>query len=124
MECMLSMSVFGHLRHLWIGEDGLKGDEIVGCFIFCYLLVMSTSSIHPSRLVPRQTWRPTGFTKIYSGDSNPPARARVSGARFGLPPFYMVDPFSDIPFLADFQEPSISLHWYLHNETSPDFVYR
>ena len=33
MECMLSMPVFGHLRRHRIGEDSLKGDDIVGCFI-------------------------------------------------------------------------------------------
>ena len=56
----LSMSVFGHLRRLWIGEDSLKGDDIVGCFIFGYLFFILISSMHPSPLVPRQTWGLTG----------------------------------------------------------------
>ena len=60
MECILPMSVFGHLRRLRIGEDSLKGDDIVGCFIFCFLLFILTSSMLPNPLVPRQTWRLTG----------------------------------------------------------------
>ena len=60
MECMLSMSVFGPLRRLRIGEDSLRGDDIVGCFIFCYLLFILTSSMQSSPLVSRQTWCLTG----------------------------------------------------------------
>ena len=42
-------------------RDSLNGDDIVGCFIFCYLLFILTSSMHPSPLVLRQPWRLTGF---------------------------------------------------------------
>ena len=39
MKCMLSMSVFSHLRRLRIGEDSLKGDDIGG-FIFCFTVIL------------------------------------------------------------------------------------
>ena len=68
MECMLSMSVFSYLRRLRIGEDSLKGDDIAGCFIFCYLLFILTSSMYPSPLVPRQAWRLTGFVSFIYND--------------------------------------------------------
>ena len=61
MEYMLSLSVLGHLRRIRIGEDNMKGDDIVECFIFCYLPFIFTSSMRPSLLAPRQTWRLTCF---------------------------------------------------------------
>ena len=51
MECMLLMSGFSKLRRLWIGEDGLKGDEVDGYFLFSLKyecsLFMLTTKIHP-----------------------------------------------------------------------------
>ena len=61
MKCMLSMSVFSHLRRLRIGEDSLKGDDIDGLL---YFVLLFTSSIHSRPLVPRQTWRLTGDSSI------------------------------------------------------------
>ena len=52
------MCVFSHIRRLRIGEDSLKGDDIDGIL---YFVLLFTSSIHSRPLVPRQTWRLTGF---------------------------------------------------------------
>ena len=60
MKCMLSMSVFIHIRRLRIGEDSLKGDDIDGCFYILFYFYI-TSSMHSRPLVPRQTWRLTGY---------------------------------------------------------------
>ena len=60
MKCMLSMSVFIHLRRLRIGEDSLKGDDIDGCFYILFYFHI-TFSMHSRPLVPRQTLRLTGY---------------------------------------------------------------
>ena len=60
MKCILSMSVYIHLRRLRIGEDSLKGDDIDGCFyILFYFYIIS--SMHSRPLVPRQTWHLTCY---------------------------------------------------------------
>ena len=56
------------IRRLRMGENSLKGDDIAGRFIFCYLLFILAHLMHPSPLVPRETRRLTGeiSKKIYS----------------------------------------------------------
>ena len=40
MKCMPSMPVFSNIRHLQIGEDSLKGDDIDGCFYYFFFTVI------------------------------------------------------------------------------------
>ena len=57
MECTLSMSVFSHIRRLWIGKHSLNGDRIDGCFfVFCFAFILTYSMLSRA-LIPRQTWR-------------------------------------------------------------------
>ena len=76
MKCMLSMSVFSHLRRLRIGEDSLKGDDIDGCFYILFYFYI-TSSMHSRPLVPRQTWRLTGYSHIVKSRSNKNRRRQL-----------------------------------------------
>ena len=53
MECVLSVSVFSHLRRLWMGEDSPKDDGIDGRFLFCFTFYINLfNAFAPARSSP------------------------------------------------------------------------